>query len=70
MNPSTKDILHHMMKGLKCYENWYRTGDMDSFVEDFQLSAEHLGDFCGEAYEESSEILDFTVRLANRNKHS
>lgn len=70
LNPSTAEILHHLMDGLQCYEKWYRDGDLKAFIEDFQLSAEHLGDFCREAYKESSAILDFTVKLANRSDRS
>jgi hypothetical protein len=51
--------------GLKVYERFYRSGNLDGFIEDFELSARHLGDFCSDAYRESSQILDFTVELAN-----
>jgi len=70
LNPSTGEILHHLMEGLQCFEKWYRDGDLKAFMDDFQLSAEHLGGFCREAYKESSAILDFTVKLANRNDRS
>ena len=67
LNPSTAEILHHLIRGLQCYETWYEKEDLNAFIEDFRLSAEHLGDFCREAYKESSAILDFTVKLGNRN---
>lgn len=70
LNPCTGEILQHLMDGLQCYEKWYRDGDLNSFVEDFQLSAKHLGDFCRDAYRESSAILDFTVKLTNRSNRS
>jgi hypothetical protein len=38
-------------------------------MEDFQRSARHLGDFCANAYRESSEILDFSVDLANHKRN-
>lgn len=68
MNPYTPEILHHLKNGLESYEKWAEAGDLTAFMEDFRKSAEHLGDFCRNAYTESSDILDFTVRLANRNK--
>lgn len=70
LNPATADILHHLIKGLRCYETWYASGNLNAFIEDFRLSAEHLGDFCREAYKESSAILDFTVKLGNRKPSS
>jgi prephenate dehydrogenase len=67
MNPYTKEILDLFQDGLKSYEEWYESQDMGAFVRDFQQSANHLGDFCRRAYQESSEVLDFGVKLANRN---
>lgn len=67
MNPYTKDIISSLMEGLASYEKWYDTEDLHAFIRDFQRSAEHLGDFCGRAYEESSAVLDFGVRLARLN---
>jgi prephenate dehydrogenase len=66
MNPYTKDILGLLRQGLESYEEWYAAEDLNSFVRDFERSAGHLGDFCGKAYQESSAVLDFGVRLANR----
>jgi hypothetical protein len=34
-------------------------------MEDFERSSKHLGDFCRQAYRESSAILDFSVKLGN-----
>ncbi|MCK8600566.1 prephenate dehydrogenase/arogenate dehydrogenase family protein [Desulfoferrobacter suflitae] len=67
MNPYTKDILSSLMQGLSSYQEWYQGQDLDAFMRDFQKSAEHLGDFCSRAYEESSAVLDFGVRLARLN---
>ena len=67
LNPYTAEILRQLIQGLQCYETWYGKGDLGAFIEDFRFSAEHLGDFCREAYKESSAILDFTVKLGNRN---
>ena len=66
MNPYTKDILGLLRQGLESYEEWYAAEDLSSFVRDFERSAGHLGDFCRKAYQESSAVLDFGVRLANR----
>ena len=65
MNPYTKDILGLLREGLDRYEEWYDRQDLNAFVEDFKRSAAHLGEFSRQAYQESSAILDFTVRLAN-----
>jgi prephenate dehydrogenase len=67
LNPYTKEIIDHIMDGLRSYENWYEGANLDAFMQDFELSAKHLGGFCRRAYEESSAILDFSVQLANRN---
>ena len=67
MNPYTKDIITSLMQGLACYEKWYETEDLNAFIQDFQRSAQHLGEFCNNAYAESSAILDFGVRLAHLN---
>ena len=70
MNPYTKDILRSLMKGLAHYEKWYDEEDLEAFIEDFKRSADHLGDFCSNAYAESSAVLDFGVRLAHLNNRS
>ena len=64
MNPFTLDVLDHLEAGLKRYREWYGAADLPAFVSDFKRSAEHLGDFCGLAFEESSALLDFSVALA------
>ena len=66
MNVNTAEILSLLKAGLEAYETWYRTQDLEAFMEDFQQSAGHLGGFCQRAYRESSEILDFVVRLARQ----
>ncbi len=66
MNPFTRDILSHLRDGLDAYERWYREENLDGFIRDFDASARHLGKFCREAYEESSGMLDYAVRSANR----
>jgi prephenate dehydrogenase len=63
MNVNTGEILALLRNGLDAYEGWYRTQDFQAFVADFERSALHLGGFCDQAYRESSEILDFVVRL-------
>ncbi len=70
MNPNTEEILTTLKDGLKVYERFYRSGDLKGFIEDFELSARHLGDFCSDAYRESSQILDFSVELANHKRNS
>ena len=64
MNPFTRDVLDHLEAGLKRYKEWYNADDLSAFVSDFKRSAEHLGDFCGLAFEESSALLDFSVELS------
>ncbi len=70
MNPNTEEILSTLKDGLKVYEQFYRSGDLKGFIEDFELSARHLGNFCSDAYRESSQILDFSVELANHKRDS
>jgi prephenate dehydrogenase len=67
MNPNSEAIFDALKDGLEVYQEFYRTGNLDEFIRDFEQSARHLGDFCSNAYRESSEILDFSVELANRN---
>ena len=68
MNPHTGEIIDQLRKGLDLYRGWFEEGRLDAFMEDFQKSAEHLGDFCSEAYRESSEILNFSVNLARERR--
>ena len=70
MNPNTEEIISTLKDGLEVYEQFYRSGNLKGFIEDFELSARHLGDFCLDAYRESSEILDFSVELANHKDPS
>jgi prephenate dehydrogenase len=70
MNPNTKEIIAALKDGLEVYEEFYRSGNLEGFMEDFERSARHLGDFCSNAYLESSEILDFSVELANHKRNS
>ncbi|MCE5242639.1 MAG: prephenate dehydrogenase/arogenate dehydrogenase family protein [Syntrophobacteraceae bacterium] len=67
MNPYTGEILDHLRKGLDDYGQWVAAGDLQSFAGDFDRSAEHLGEFCASAYQESSNILDYTVDLFRGN---
>lgn len=67
MNPNTGDILRLLKAGLEDYQKWYATEDLDGFIADFEQSARHLGDFCRDAFRESSAILNFTVRRAHQN---
>ncbi len=66
MNPNSEAIFSTLKEGLEVYEQFYRSGNLDEFINDFEQSAGHLGDFCTSAYRESSELLDFSVELANR----
>ena len=70
MNPNTEEILSALKDGLEVYEQFYRSGNLKGFIEDFERSARHLGDFCSDAYRESSEVLDFSVELANHKRNS
>jgi prephenate dehydrogenase len=67
MNPYTGDIIALLKHGLAAYEKWYETANLAAFVADFEQSALHLGEFCPRAYQESSAVLDFGVRLAHLN---
>jgi prephenate dehydrogenase len=67
-NPYTGELLDLLRSGLELYRSWYERGDLQSFIEDFEQSAHHLGDgFCERAYGESSAVLDFVVSQAVRN---
>jgi len=66
MNPHSEAIFSALKEGLEVYEQFYRSGNLEGFIRDFEQSARHLGDFCSNAYRESSEILDFSVGLAKR----
>ncbi len=68
MNPYTQVVLAHLEEGMKRYKEWYAAADFPAFVSDFIKSSEHLGDFCNLAFEESSMLLDFAVRLADAGK--
>jgi prephenate dehydrogenase len=68
MNPNTREILSALKDGLEVYEQFYRTGNLDGFMEDFEQSAKYLGDFCSNAFRESSQILDFSVELSENAK--
>ncbi len=70
MNPNTEEILSALKEGLEVYEQFYGSRNLDGFMEDFERSARHLGDFCSGAYLESSQILDFSVELANHKRNS
>jgi prephenate dehydrogenase len=67
MNPYTGDIITLLKQGLAAYEKWYESADLNAFTADFERSSLHLGEFCPLAYQESSAVLDFGVRLANTN---
>lgn len=68
MNPHTGTIIEQLKTGLNHYKDWLENARLDAFMEDFTKSAEHLGGFCDNAYKESSEILDFSVRLARKTE--
>lgn len=65
MNPHTMDIIRMFREGLDRYASWVENEDLGSFIDDFERSAKHLGDFCRDAYRESSMILDYTVKMGN-----
>ena len=65
MNPNTGGILSALRDGLEVYEQFYREANLEGFTEDFRQSARHLGDFCANAFRESSQLLDFSVESAN-----
>ncbi len=67
MNPHSGEIFSALKEGLQAYEQFYNAGSLEGFMEDFERSARHLGDFCKSAYRESSELLDFSVQLAHKN---
>lgn len=68
MNPNTGRIFSELKDSLEVYENFYRSENLEGIIDDFKQSARHLGDFCSEAYLESSALLDFSVELANRKR--
>ncbi|MHC1727641.1 MAG: prephenate dehydrogenase/arogenate dehydrogenase family protein [Syntrophobacteraceae bacterium] len=68
MNGHSAGIFDALKDGLRVYEEFYRSGNLEGFMEDFERSAQHLGDFCRSAYRESSEILEFSVGLANSKR--
>ncbi|MDR3568360.1 MAG: prephenate dehydrogenase/arogenate dehydrogenase family protein [Syntrophobacteraceae bacterium] len=65
MNPNTGQILAQLKESLEVYEDFYKSEDLQGIMDDFSQSADHLGDFCSDAYRESSALLDFSVELAN-----
>jgi prephenate dehydrogenase len=68
MNPYTASIIRELREGLACYQEWYDDKRLDAFMKDFEKSARHLGDFCVEAYQESSDLLSYAVQLADGKK--
>lgn len=68
MNPYTGDIISQLKEGLEKYGQWYDARDLNAFIRDFEQSSLHLGEFCREAYRESSEVLDFGVQRANERQ--
>ena len=68
MNPHTPAVISALRDGLDVYREWIETDDLAAFIRDFERSADHLGNFCTQAFRESSDILDFSTRLANGNR--
>ncbi len=62
LNPYTGEIVQWMQDALVSYEHWYDEQNLDAFIEDFEKSALHLGDFCKDAFRESSDILEYVIR--------
>lgn len=63
MNPHTPEIIASFKEGLELYESWIGKGDLNAFIRDFEMSAARLGSFCGQAFKESSAVLEYMVRL-------
>ncbi len=70
MNPNTGRIFSELKESLEVYEGLYKSENMEGIVEDFKRSALHLGDFCAQAYRESSALLDFSVQTANEKRNN
>ncbi|MBW1975045.1 MAG: prephenate dehydrogenase/arogenate dehydrogenase family protein [Deltaproteobacteria bacterium] len=65
MNPHTPEVIEHLQKGIEHFKTLYKNSDISGVVEQFCLSADHLGSFCQKAYKESSELVEFSNRLYN-----
>jgi prephenate dehydrogenase len=63
MNPYTGELIEHLRQGLNDYAAWFENKNLDGFVQDFKQSATAIGEFCDQAYQESSTILDMVVRM-------
>lgn len=68
MNPNTGKVFSELKESLEVYEEFYRSENLEGIIADFKKSADHLGDFCAQAYRESSALLDFSVDLANNKR--
>lgn len=66
MNPYSRKVLELLEEGLGCYQDWYDVSDFGAFVADFEKSSRYLGEFCRDAFRESSELLDFAVQLPKK----
>lgn len=69
MNPYSKEILNLLDAGLEDYRKWYESKDLRAFVQDFEKSADYLGNFCQSAFEESSALLDFALQLPAQERY-
>ena len=65
MNPNSGRIFSELKESLEVYEDFYKSENLEAIMDDFRQSAAHLGDFCTDAYRESSALIDFSVELAN-----
>ncbi len=66
MNPCTGEILAHLKDAVRDYGEWYERKELSCFTADFQKTAGTLGEFCGEAFGQSSIIMDSIVKPAGR----
>jgi prephenate dehydrogenase len=61
-NPGTREVLSQLREGLDSYKEWFEKEELYGFVEDFERSAQYLGEFCSRAYRDSSVILEAVVK--------
>ncbi len=65
LNPHTGRIIEVMKESLSEFEELYRKNDLSGFVKEFESISDHLQDFCLQAYEESSMLVEFSTNLCN-----
>ncbi len=65
LNPHTGKIIEVMKKNLEEFEKLYRENNLKGFVGEFEGISGHLKEFCLQAYEESSVLVEFSTNLCN-----